>query len=276
MVSLIICFTAAIISFLLTVFMLAMNRRQVLALRASSLLTSLAVVGPLLYIHRLLSWPLGSDLPDLSPAIDEMAIGWFIALLSGSAACVLALYLYPEVCESSGTDCDSREHPPAKPYGTPLSLASIFIVTFGAVITVTGFFLTWNSGSASTIMGQDSWSNNGFEVSPLMYLVPVAGVVSCALLILSLFVRETRSPVFLQATQNLLIVTLALTLFWGVAFGEFRFIGVGVVFAARLSLGWYLCVIGLSILLVSLFLHQRFRSTASGSRKIWRSKSTSR
>ncbi|MCJ2512186.1 MAG: hypothetical protein LN409_02375 [Candidatus Thermoplasmatota archaeon] len=267
---------AAIISFLLTVFMLAMNRGQVLALRASSLLASLAVVGPLLYIHRLLSWPLGSDLSDLSPAIGEMAIGWFIALLSGSAACVLALYLYHEVCESSGIDCDSREHPPVKSYGTPLSFASIFIVTFGAVTTVTGFFLTWNSGSASTIMGQDSWSNNGFEVSPLMYLVPVAGVVSCALLILSLFVRKTRSPVLFLATQNLLIVTLALTLFWGVAFGEFRFIGVGMVFAAKLSLGWYLCVIGLSIMLVSLFLHQRFRSTASGSRKIWRSNSTSR
>ena len=264
MVSLITCFMASIASFLITVFMLAMNRRYILALRASSSLTSLAVVGPLLYIHHV-SWPDGLDLSNLSPAIGEMASGWFIALFSGSAAFLLTLYMYHVSCKSVQGSRNTIRPSLARLHRTPLVWVSILIVVFGCVITAVGFFLTWNSGSAYIFWGDRhvSYSISGFETSPLMYLVPIAAVLSSSLLILSLFTGKVKNPVSSQAVLNILIVAFALTLFWGLAFGEYRFFGVDLPLSvAKLQVGWYLCVIGQSIILAFMLLVHRVRSAA--------------
>lgn len=275
-IALFICFTAAIISLLLSMFAIAKKREHTVALRASSMLNSLALAGPLLYVHWELPWPIGSaDLSVLWSALDEMVIGWFIALFSGSAACLLTLGMYHEACKSNDGNRNSIRLSPAKSHTASLFWVSIPIIVFGCAITVAGFFLAWNSGSASSLYGQSPYSNNGSEVSPLVYLVLVIAVLSTALVILCLFVRKMSGLVILQFAQDLLIVTLALTLFWGLVFGEYRTMTVGAVFAAKLQLGWYLCVIGQLIMLTSVILFHYFQYGAPGDRKIWRLKSNS-
>lgn len=274
--SLIVCFIAAIVSFLLAMFVLTKKREHASVLRASSMLGSLAIVGPLLFLHWYLSWPIGStDLSQLLHLITEMAIGWYIALFSGLVAFVIALYLYHEACKASNGDSDLREGRLSRIRKTAYLIASFLVIIIGCITTVAGFLLTWNSGSASSMYGQISYSNNGFEISLLMYLVPIAAVLSSSLLILSLFTGKTKNPVSSHAVLNILIVAFALTLFWGLAFGEYRSIMVGGVLVAKLQVGWYLCVIGQSIMLVFMLLVHRVRSAALGNDMALPSKSVS-
>lgn len=276
--SLIVCFTAAIISFLLAMFVLTKKREHASVLRASSMLTSLAIVGPLFFLHWYLPWPIGStDLSHLWPLISEMAIGWYIALFSGLVAFVLALYLYHEACRALREDSDLREGRLSRIRKTTFLIASFLIIVIGGIAIVTGFLLTWNSGSASSMYGQTSYSNSGFETSLLMYLVPIAAVLSSSLLILSLFAAKIKNPVSSHAVLNIQIIAFGLTLFWGLAFGEYcsGTAYFGAVFAAKLQVGWYLCVIGQSIMLVFMLLVHRVRSAALNNDMALPSKSTS-
>jgi hypothetical protein len=263
--SLIVFFTAAIISFLLTMFVLTKKREHASVLRASWMLSSLAIVGPLLFLHWYLPWPIGStDLSHLWPLITEMAIGWYVALFSGLVTFVLALYLYHEACRASREDSDLGDGRLPRTRKTTFLVASFLVIVIGCIAIVAVFFMVWNSGSASSMYGQTSYSNSGFETSLLMYLVPIAAVLSSSLLILGLFAGRTKNPVFSQAVLNTLIVAFALTLFWGVVFGEYRHLTVSHLFTAELQLGWYLCVISQFIVLSALFLYHRLWFAISG------------
>jgi len=267
--SLITCFMAAIISLILT--LLALIRREELApvLRVSSMFSSLAIVGPLLYLHWCMPWPFGSaDLSHLWPAITEMLIGWYIALLSGSVACALSLMLYRDARKAS------RESTLARIHGTIFSCVHLLIIVICCAVIVAGFFLTWNAGF-STGPGLSEWrddifpySNSGFEISLLMYLVPFASALYTGLLIFDMFVRKATNLKSRQLSQNLLIVAFGLTLFWGLAFGEYRFFGVDTpLFVAKLQLGWYLCVISQLIMLVSAVSFHNLHFTTMAHRK---------
>lgn len=252
--SLISCFMAAIISLALTLPALTGREGCAAFLRSSSILSSLAIVGPLLFLHRCQPPPVGRvDLSHPWLLFEDTAIGLYIALLSGLTACVLLLILYRDACKTSRDRSQMRESPLARIRVTTFSFAYLFIIVTCCVTTVVGFFLTWNAGSASGWVGDPLlYSNSGSEISPAMYLVPLAAVLYTWLFILDTYITKPKSLALDQASQNLLVIAFALTLFWGLAFGEYRFFGVDTpLFVAKLQLGWYLCVISQLILLVS-------------------------
>lgn len=180
-------------------------------------------------------------------------------MIAGSAACLLAMYMYIE---------SSRAFIRAGLQKTSPFPASILIIAFGGIVAMVGFFLSWNSGSTSSLWFDTvSWSNYGFEVSVPMYLIPIGVVLSFMLLILNLSVRQMMSLVFLQITQNFLTVGLALALFWGLAFGEFEALIPDYYIKAKLQPGWYLCMIGELMMIVPMLLGRRFREAASGNLK---------
>lgn len=260
-VALFVCFVAAVTSLLLFMFTVVKKGEHVAALRVSSMLNSLALVGPLLYIHLVLPAD-GSGWRDLMSAIDEMAAGWFLALFASSIAGLLALYIYLEACRSRERDHDSNLLLRAKSPKTTLILASFLIISIGGIVAIVGFFLSWNGGVISSLWFNHSWSNYGFEVSVLMYLALIGVVLCFVLLILSFFVRQTMSLAFLQTAENFLIVGLALTLSWGLVLGNLSVFIPDYYLNAELQPGWYLCVIGQSTMLVFMLLVHRVWFTA--------------
>lgn len=276
--SLLTCLVAAVISLVMVVIALTKSREHASALRVSSMFSSFAVVGPLLYLHRYLPWPLGSgDLSHLWPLITEMSIGWYIALSSGSATCVLALILCHDACKAPEGGTVKGRGASFRVQSTTFVLACLLVVVAGCVTAVIGFLMTWSSGSVYGLGGGDEyWSNEGLQVSPVMHIVPIAAVLSIGLTMLSLSIIRMRNKVFAQVAENLMILTLALTLFWGPAFGDFDPVGIDQVWVGRLQLGWYLCVIGQSAILVFMFLLDRFWYVASSDNRALRLDGVSR
>lgn len=248
MVSLIICFMAAIVSFLITIIVFVKKNERTSALRASSMLTSIALAGPLLWIHGHLPQS-GSGLSELSHSISEVGIGWFIAVLCGSAACLLSVYISCGVGGRTEKGVLSKEHSRCEP-----SVACFFLMPVFMIVTILGFFLPWSSGSMTSWWSQFTWSVSGFEVSPLMYLVPVAASMSVVSLIPGDSVDMMRGRVFSELAGNLLAVSFALTLFWGLAFGEADSLVPDAYRNADLQLGWYLCTLGLLVMFVCMLL----------------------
>ena len=243
-VSLIVCLGMAIISSLFTLVSFVKKERRASAMRASSMLNSIAFVGPVLYLHRFLPQS-GSGWTELSHSIDGVGGGWFIALVCGLTASLLSLCLYRDACKCGDVDCNSKE------LGHNLSsVTRFFIAPVFMIVTILGFFLPWSCGSMTSWWAQVSWSVSGFEVSILMYVVPSASVLFLTSSMIGDIIGKVDSRVFSQAAHNLVAFAFALTLTWGLAFGEYRSMIPDAYRIASLQLGWYLCTSGLLSMLV--------------------------
>ncbi|UCE91307.1 MAG: hypothetical protein JSV90_07810 [Methanobacteriota archaeon] len=244
MASLIICFMAAIVSFLVTIVSFVKEERRASAMRASSMLNSIALAGPALYLHSFLPQS-ESSWAELSHSIDEVGGGWFLALLGGLTASLLSLCMYRDAFKCGEVACHSKElgH-------SWSSMTRFFIAPILMIVTILGFFLPWSSGSVTSWWAQVSWSVSGFEVSILMYSVPAAAVLFFAPSFINDIVGKADLRIFSQAAHSLVAFTFALTLTWGLAFGEYGSMVPDVYRNASLQLGWYLCTIGLLVMLV--------------------------
>lgn len=261
MISLLVCLATAVISFSLIAYGTIRSERVLTVLRTSSLLNSVAIAGPLLYTHIQI-WP-NSSLGDFWSAIGDLGIGWYVALICGIAAGLLIIREYDVASSSIQTGYPSEMRTTSK-HSDVYYLLALGLAIAAGVAAIGGFLSTWTSGSVGSFWAEDSWSTPGFEVSPLMYLIPAAVIISCALAAMTLSIGEIRGSVLLLIAQNLMITSCALTLSWGITFGEFDAPIPDMFTRSQLQSGWYVCVISQLILLVSLSLIRRLHSNTRG------------
>jgi len=259
--SVLVCFAAALISMGLISCTLLLKANRPHVLRVASLLNSLAIAGPLFYppgwLRQLGAWP------DVWLAVREADIGWFMALLFGSGASLLILWMFYEADKSVGEYQIPRERLLRYTRRNPFSVAMTLLVAVGVALAVTGYILTWSSGRVVVLNSFWSWSMNGIDSSPPMCLVLIAAISSFALFLLDQFIVDRRVMVLSAAAQSALVAALALTLLWGLAMSEYEipFNDVYHSYSTTVVLheGWYVCVAGQSIALVGLLLFPRVR-----------------
>jgi len=260
-VLLIACFVVMAVSLALTSYVVVSNRRRTQVLRVSSLLTSLALAGPLIYLQSLLQFR--PEWFDLSDRLGHMGLGWFLVLLLCVGATLLALYMFKQTFGAP-----EQASIPAQRLTGGSNRASyhvILMVLFasGIVIAVVGYFQTWSSGTFFTIFGTTTLSKSGVDEAPLMCLVLSATVLALALFLLDQLTRCGSGQVFLLAAQSVLVVGLTLTVFWGVILGDYELTYRGLFGRATLQPGWYMCLSGQVLALICLVLVERVQPPRS-------------
>lgn len=244
MVTLIVCFVATVAGAMFTAYS-GFSRGSPSHVRASSLLNSVAIAAPLMYLQTSLG--LNSDWSDLFQALSSMGVGWFMAMSFGTSAGAGTLYLLYRVCGPTGEGHAARERRLARPYGLSAYLASAAVVILGTLMVVIGFYQTWYSGTFTSIWRSTGfWSYTGIETSVLMFVVPACSALASALFIASRWMGRGKRLVCQLACESLLLTCLSLVVSWGLFFCDAH-MGASDFFLSvdKLGIGWYLSVVGL-------------------------------
>lgn len=255
--SLIASFAALVLSLALTVSAFAWPARRGVVIHGSSVCSSAATAGPLVYVMAILLAP--SDWSDFSHLTGELivspslGVGWLLALAGASSAGVLSVLAYYAVLarqpgtQPPGRDCSRT---PKWPRTSDMMMAPMVI---GVVACLASFYTPWVSGETLTVWEDTgrTWSYSGQDIF-LGLLVPVSA--SAALIIGALSLHIGRSPgrVLMLNAQNVTAAALAMLVGFGAVLSKMDLDARSVMFRnVQLDLGWYLGVAGLVTMLAS-------------------------
>jgi len=247
-------FAAALSSLVLVEGSCLFRPNSVRMFQAASLLNGLAIACALLY-------PPGwypAYWPDVWDAVMHAGIGWYMALIFGFGASILALLTYNEIDKSA----ESRSIPEGislrRYRESPSSWAVMFLVVAGVALVLRGFFLVWGSGTIHILNSFRTWSSSGVESSPAMSLVPIAALSVLTVLVIDQVLTDRRMGLPRLAASSAFATAFALILLWGYATYEQQW-STGDPYGfyssiVQLHYGWYLCVAGELIIALGLLL----------------------